>query len=66
MGQLVLSRQLYQSITVAGPCKITVCEISHNRVRLGIEADKAVAIIRDDAKNPLPNGSRQCDIDSGK
>ena len=62
---LVLSRYLYESITVSGPCKITVVGIDANRVRIGIEADKSVHIARDNVKNPLPRGL-PCDTVSEK
>ena len=43
---LVLSRKLYEEITIGGEIKIVVTEISGNRVRIGVEAPKDVLIRR--------------------
>lgn len=46
---LVLSRKVSQRIQIGEDVTITVVDIGRNRVRLGIEAPKAVPIVRDDA-----------------
>jgi carbon storage regulator CsrA len=50
---LALGRRAGESIEVDGPARITVVEIRGNYVRLSIDADKSVAIRRDDMHNPF-------------
>lgn len=45
---LILSRRANEGIVVTGPCHIVVVELRRGAVRLGIEADPAVAIHRDE------------------
>lgn len=52
---LCLSRKEGESIRVDGPCVITVQEIdSLSRVRIGIEADRTVAIVRTELESNVP------------
>ena len=43
---LILSRKIDESFTVDGPARIFVLGASRGRVKIGIEADKAVTILR--------------------
>lgn len=43
---LVLSRKLNEKIVVDGPCTITVTQLRGRSVRLGIEAEKDVVVLR--------------------
>ena len=43
---LFLSRKINEAIRVEGPCLIKVIAIRGGRIRLGIEADKDVKIMR--------------------
>lgn len=43
---LVLDRKSGQSVIVNGPAKIVVIRTSSGRIKLGIEADKSVKILR--------------------
>ena len=45
---LILARKIGQSITVANNIHITILEINHNEVRLGIRAPRDVPIFRDE------------------
>ena len=45
---LVLSRKFNESIIIDGGIKITVVEIRGNSIRLGIEAPKEVAVMREE------------------
>lgn len=47
---LVLSRKIGQSIEVDGPAIISILDVVGNKVRIGIEADRSVNIVRPDAK----------------
>lgn len=59
---LVLSRKLNQSVMIGDDVKITIVEISNGKVRLGIEADRKIAVhrqevyddIKEDQKNAQP------------
>ena len=42
---LVLARKLHESITI-GEIKITVVDIRHGQIRIGIDAPKDVPIVR--------------------
>ena len=43
---LVLSRKPGETIDITGPCKVRVIRIGPNSVRLGIEAEPDVSIMR--------------------
>jgi carbon storage regulator CsrA len=45
---LCLSRKREQKITIEGPCVITILEIRRDVVRVGIEADTSVNIVRNE------------------
>ncbi len=55
---LVLSLRDLEGVQIDGPCHIVVVRSSGGQVRLGFDADKATAILRDNAKNPLPSEYR--------
>lgn len=43
---LVISRKADESIVIGGNIEITVCEISKDKVRIGINAPKDIKIVR--------------------
>ncbi len=45
---LVLSRKPLQSIMIGPDIKITIVKVERNQVRIGIEAPRDVAILRDE------------------
>lgn len=45
-GKLVLSRQVGETVVVAGNVRVTVIEIKGERVRLAFEAPKSVPVDR--------------------
>ncbi len=45
---LALSRKVNQGIVFGGPGRVVVLKISENKVCLGFEADRSVAIHRDE------------------
>lgn len=49
---LVLTRKDGQSIEIANSITITVLEIQHGRVKIGIDAPPHIRIVRDDAHPP--------------
>lgn len=49
---LVLSRKKEQQIVVEGPCVITIVDVRGDVVRVGIEADKSVNIVRAELIEP--------------
>jgi len=51
---LVISRHMGSSVKIGDNITVTILNISGNQVRLGIEADKDIPIIRDDAVNKQP------------
>jgi len=51
---LVLSREVGERIMVGDNVVITVCRISPNSVRLGIEAPKSMNIARDELVGTCP------------
>jgi carbon storage regulator len=51
---LVLSRKPGESLQVGRDITITVVEIKGNRVRLGIDAPKDVAVVRTELANAIP------------
>jgi carbon storage regulator len=54
---LVLTRKPDESIVIDGGIKITVMEIRGNRVRLGIEAPKDVAVRRSELEGSTADRS---------
>lgn len=52
---LVLSRKVNQRITIANNIVITVIEVRGGKVRLGIEAPRDIAVLRDDAQTTQKN-----------
>lgn len=51
---LVISRHIGSSLKIGDNITVTVLNISGNQVRIGIEAPKEIAVVRDDAINKLP------------
>lgn len=43
---LILSRKINESITVDGPAKITIVGVHGSQIKVGIEADADVRIMR--------------------
>jgi len=56
---LVLSRKTDEVIQVDGPCRLTVVSIKGKAVRLGIEADPDVAIVRGELERRPRNETRE-------
>jgi carbon storage regulator len=52
---LVLSRHENEAIVIDGHIKITVVEIRGNKIRLGIEAPKDIAVWREELVVASPN-----------
>lgn len=52
MSHLVIGRRPGQSIRINGPCRVTIEEIRGGHVRVGVEADRSVAIVRDELDLP--------------
>lgn len=50
LGNLVITRSRGQSVQI-GEARVTVINISRNRVQFSINAPENVAILRDDAKS---------------
>lgn len=48
---LVLTRKESEAIVIGDNIKITVCSIRGDKVRIGIEADKSVNIVREELIN---------------
>ena len=51
---LSLSRRRGESITIDGPCTLTIVRIDKGKVRLGFTADKATKIMRTEIINTPP------------
>lgn len=56
---LVLSRKLGERIFIGGDVIVTVVEIDRNKIRLGIEAPKDVAIYREELKDEWDDNRRR-------
>ena len=52
---LILERQLNERIFIGDSIIVTVTQIGHNKVRLGIEAPKSVTIYREEARDKHGN-----------
>lgn len=50
---LVLSRKVGEAILIGDHIEVTVVRVSHNAVRLGIEAPRGYRIVRDELQEPL-------------
>ena len=53
---LVLSRKPLQSIMIGPNIKVTVVKVERNQVRIGIEAPRAVTILRDELLDTVDAG----------
>jgi carbon storage regulator len=51
---LVLSRKPGESILIAGNIRVTILSAIQGRVSVGIDADKSIEILREDAKTKEP------------
>ena len=56
---LVLSRMVGESIIVDGPCVITLVEMRRSNVKIGIEADRSVNIVRKEIVPPVQSSTRE-------
>lgn len=52
---LVLSRKEDESIIIGGNTRVTVLSIQSNRVRIGIECDNSVPIVREELLSEPPH-----------
>jgi carbon storage regulator len=50
---LVLSRKVGEAILIGDHIEVTVVRVTHNSVRLGIEAPRGYRIVRDELQEPL-------------
>lgn len=64
---LVLSRKKFESILIGDGIKVTIVEIRGDKVRLGIEAPKEVAVHREEIAEAIQRaGMVGDDADSGE
>ena len=56
---LVLSRKENESIVIEGHIKVTVVEIRGDKIRLGIEAPRDVAVWREELERRARNERRE-------
>lgn len=61
---LVLSRQLDESIMIGDSIRITVVDIRGDKVRLGIEAPRDVAVHRHEVYAAIKNGEEKSESKS--
>ncbi len=52
---LILSRRVDEGVVCSGPVRVVVLSIIDGKVRLGFDADKAVAIHRDEVAVAIEN-----------
>ncbi len=50
---LILDRKLSQRIVIGGGITVTIVRIGHDRVRLGVDAPRNIAILRDDLSDEV-------------
>ncbi len=66
---LIISRKLNEGLVIDGDIKVVVIGIEGNRVKLGVEAPKKVAIYREELveavkkENKLAGNASQAEID---
>ncbi|MBC8872249.1 MAG: carbon storage regulator CsrA [Planctomycetes bacterium] len=51
---LILSRKVGEEIVIGGQIKVTVLKVQGGRVRLGIEAPKAIQVLRRELRKHEP------------
>jgi len=56
---LVLSRKVQEQIVIDGPCVITLVEMRRNSVKIGIEADTSVNILRKEIVPPVRSSTTE-------
>ena len=54
---LVISRTLNESFTIGDNIKVTVVGIRGGTIRIGIEAPREIAVVREDANVKVPQKS---------
>jgi carbon storage regulator CsrA len=59
---LVLGRRVGQRVLIGDDVVVTVLAIDGARVTLGFEAPRAVAVLRDEMKDPEPPDRGQCQV----
>lgn len=52
---LLLTRNVTQSLYIGDNIKITICGVSGNQVKVGIEAPKEVPILREEIRDQYQN-----------
>ncbi len=57
MTRLFIDRRVGSSVEISGPCRVVIKEINRGKVKVAIEADERVKILRDDAVRTLPRGA---------
>jgi len=50
---LVLTLRENEGVQIDGPCRVVFVQVRGSQARIGFEADKEVAILRENAKQPL-------------
>jgi carbon storage regulator len=60
---LVLSRRLQESIVIGDNIVVTIVKMDGARVRIGIEAPKAVSVQRREVYEAIAAGRRACEPD---
>jgi len=56
---LVLSRKKKESIIIGDGVEIVVVDIDHDKVRLGIIADRSVTVLRKELKDKQEEGRKE-------
>ena len=56
---MVLSRKPLEQIVIDGPCVITLVEMRRGSVRIGVEADKSVTIVRAEIAPPVQSSTKE-------
>lgn len=60
---LCLTRKIDEKIVIDGPCVITLVEMRRGSVKIGIEADRSVNIMRAEIVPSMPGSSTQEESD---
>ena len=54
MTRLALTRREWETIVIDGPCRITVIRILRDRVKMTVEAERSVKILRGEIVDRMP------------